>query len=147
LLTLLALSAGSALLKLGSFNTVIDLAISVLKTLLVMAVVMHETSARNPTRLTSSLGFILAHDADCTDAVRLPDTRVPAGTVVAADAAATAVVRQRMVQPRASSAPGLSLRSCPFPSAAFVARKRQRPEGFERLQRVKMCLRQRSPAK
>lgn len=58
MLTLLALSAGSALLKLGSFDTVIDLAISVLKTLLVMAVFMHETSARNLTRLTSSFGFI-----------------------------------------------------------------------------------------
>lgn len=58
LLTLLALSAGSALLKLGSFNSVINLSISVLKTLLVMAVFMHETGARNLTRLTSALGFI-----------------------------------------------------------------------------------------
>ncbi len=58
LLSLLALSAGSALIKLGSFNTVINLAISVLKTLLVMAVFMHETEARNLTRLTSLLGFV-----------------------------------------------------------------------------------------
>jgi cytochrome c oxidase subunit IV len=58
LLGLLALSAGSALLKLGSFNSVLNLSISVLKTLLVMAVFMHETGARNLTRLTSALGFI-----------------------------------------------------------------------------------------
>lgn len=58
LLTLLALSAGSALLKLGSFNTVINLGISVMKTLLVLTVFMHETEARNLTRLTSVLGFV-----------------------------------------------------------------------------------------
>ena len=58
LLTLLALSAGSALLKLGAFNTVINLGISVAKTLLVMAVFMHETEARNLTRLASALGFV-----------------------------------------------------------------------------------------
>lgn len=58
LLTLLALSAGSALLKLGSFNTVINLGVSVIKTLLVMTVFMHETEARNLTRLTSVLGFV-----------------------------------------------------------------------------------------
>ena len=58
LLTLLALSAGSALLKLGSFNTVINLGISVMKTLLVMTVFMHETEARNLTRLVSALGFV-----------------------------------------------------------------------------------------
>ncbi|MGH8137565.1 MAG: cytochrome C oxidase subunit IV family protein [Steroidobacteraceae bacterium] len=58
LLTLLALSAGSALLKLGSFNTVINLGISVMKTLLVMTVFMHETEARNLTRMTSALGFV-----------------------------------------------------------------------------------------
>jgi caa(3)-type oxidase subunit IV len=58
LLTLLAVSAGSALLKLGSFNTVINLVVSVTKTLLVMAVFMHETEARNLTRLTSALGFL-----------------------------------------------------------------------------------------
>lgn len=58
LLTLLAVSAGTALLKLGPFNTVLNLGISVLKTLLVMSVFMHETEARNLTRLTSALGFI-----------------------------------------------------------------------------------------
>jgi cytochrome c oxidase subunit IV len=58
LLTLLALSAGSALLKLGPFNPIINMGISVLKTLLVMAVFMHETGARALTRLTSALGFI-----------------------------------------------------------------------------------------
>jgi cytochrome c oxidase subunit IV len=58
LLMLLALSAGSALLKLGALNTVINLGVSVLKTLLVMAVFMHETEARNLTRLASALGFV-----------------------------------------------------------------------------------------
>lgn len=58
LLVLLCVSAGSALLKLGSFNTVINLVISVMKTLLVMLVFMHETEARALTRLTSALGFI-----------------------------------------------------------------------------------------
>lgn len=58
LLTLLALSAGSALLKLGVWNPVLNMGISVLKTLLVMAVFMHETGARSLTRLTSALGFI-----------------------------------------------------------------------------------------
>lgn len=58
LLTLLAASAGSALLKLGPLNSFINIAISVSKTLLVMAVFMHETEARNLTRLTSALGFI-----------------------------------------------------------------------------------------
>jgi cytochrome c oxidase subunit IV len=58
LLSLLALSAGSALLNLGYFNSVLNLGISIVKTLLVMAVFMHETGARNLTRLTSALGFI-----------------------------------------------------------------------------------------
>jgi len=58
LLTLLAVSAGSALLKLGAFNSLINLGVSVAKTLLVMAVFMHETGARSLTRLTSALGFI-----------------------------------------------------------------------------------------
>jgi cytochrome c oxidase subunit 4 len=58
LLALLALSAGTALLKLGTLNTVFNLGIAVLKTLLVMAVFMHETEARNLTRLTSVLGFV-----------------------------------------------------------------------------------------
>lgn len=58
LLALLALSAGSALLKLGPLNTVINLGVSVMKTLLVMTVFMHETEARNLTRLASALGFV-----------------------------------------------------------------------------------------
>jgi cytochrome c oxidase subunit 4 len=58
LLMLLALSAGSALLKLGAWNTPLNLAISVTKTILVMAVFMHETQARRLTRLVSALGFI-----------------------------------------------------------------------------------------
>jgi len=58
LLILLAISAGSALIKLGPFNTAINLGISVMKTLLVMTVFMHETEARNLTRLTSALGFV-----------------------------------------------------------------------------------------
>ncbi|HEY6453505.1 MAG TPA: cytochrome C oxidase subunit IV family protein [Steroidobacteraceae bacterium] len=58
LLALLALSAGSALLRLGPLNSVINLAVSVTKTLLVMAVFMHETEARRLTRLVSALGFI-----------------------------------------------------------------------------------------
>ncbi|HVN45021.1 MAG TPA: hypothetical protein VMT66_07190 [Steroidobacteraceae bacterium] len=58
LLALLAASAGSALLRLGPWNTVLNLGISVTKTLLVMAVFMHETEARALTRLVSALGFI-----------------------------------------------------------------------------------------
>ena len=58
LLTLLALSAGSALLKLGPWNTPLNLAVSITKTILVMAVFMHETEARRLTRLVSALGFI-----------------------------------------------------------------------------------------
>ncbi len=58
LLALLAGSAGSALVKLGVLNTVLNIGISVSKTLLVMAVFMHETEARRLTRLASALGFI-----------------------------------------------------------------------------------------
>ena len=58
LLILLALSAGSALVKLGTFNTVINIVISIMKTLLVMTVFMHETEARALTRLVSAVGFI-----------------------------------------------------------------------------------------
>jgi cytochrome c oxidase subunit 4 len=58
LMTLLALSAGSALIKLGTFNTVINIGISIMKTVLVMTVFMHETKARALTRLVSALGFI-----------------------------------------------------------------------------------------
>lgn len=58
LLTLLALSTGSALFKLGSFNTVINMGISVAKTLLIMVIFMHETQARRLTRMASALGFL-----------------------------------------------------------------------------------------
>ncbi len=58
LLALLALSAGSAMLKLGAWNTPLNLAVSITKTILVMAVFMHETEARRLTRLVSALGFI-----------------------------------------------------------------------------------------
>lgn len=58
LLALLALSAGTALIKLGTWNTVINLVIAVMKALLVISVFMHETEARKLTRLTSALGFI-----------------------------------------------------------------------------------------
>jgi cytochrome c oxidase subunit IV len=58
LLALLALSAGTALIKLGVWNTVINLGIAVVKALLVMSVFMHETEARNLTRLASALGFV-----------------------------------------------------------------------------------------
>jgi cytochrome c oxidase subunit IV len=58
LLALLALSAATALLRLGALNPILNFAVSVSKTLLVMAVFMHETSARNLTRLVSALGFI-----------------------------------------------------------------------------------------
>ncbi len=58
LLTLLALTAGSALLDLGKLNVLLNFAISATKTLLVMAVFMHETEARRLTRLVSALGFL-----------------------------------------------------------------------------------------
>lgn len=58
LLALLALSAGTALIKLGTWNTVLNLGIAVMKALLVISVFMHETEARKLTRLTSALGFI-----------------------------------------------------------------------------------------
>jgi len=58
LLALLTLSAVSALIKLGTWNTVINLGIAVMKALLVMSVFMHETEARKLTRLTSALGFV-----------------------------------------------------------------------------------------
>jgi cytochrome c oxidase subunit 4 len=58
LLLLLALSTGTALLRLGTLNTVLSLGVSIAKTLLVMAIFMHESEARNLTRLISALGFI-----------------------------------------------------------------------------------------
>ena len=58
LLLLLALSAASALLNLGALNTVLSIGISIAKTVLVMAIFMHESEARNLTRVVSALGFI-----------------------------------------------------------------------------------------
>lgn len=58
LLLLLSLSAGSALIKLGALNTIINMGVSVAKTLLIMAIFMHETKARRLTRLASAAGFV-----------------------------------------------------------------------------------------
>lgn len=58
LLALLTLSAASALIKLGTWNTVINLGIAAIKALLVMSVFMHETEARKLTRMASALGFV-----------------------------------------------------------------------------------------
>ncbi|MGA9420824.1 MAG: cytochrome C oxidase subunit IV family protein [Rhodanobacteraceae bacterium] len=58
LMVLLAISAGSALIKLGPFNTIINMAVAAAKTSLVMLIFMHETEARNLTRMTSALGFV-----------------------------------------------------------------------------------------
>jgi cytochrome c oxidase subunit IV len=58
LLELLTLSAGAALVKLGVLNTVIALGVSVAKTLLVMAIFMHESEARRLTRIAAALGFV-----------------------------------------------------------------------------------------
>jgi cytochrome c oxidase subunit IV len=58
LLALLALSAGGALLKLGTFNTVLALGVSAAKTFLVMAIFMHESEARRLTRIAAALGFV-----------------------------------------------------------------------------------------
>jgi cytochrome c oxidase subunit 4 len=58
LLALLTISAISALIPLGYWNTIVNLAISVIKTLLVMLFFMHETEARTLTRTTSALGFV-----------------------------------------------------------------------------------------
>lgn len=58
LMVFLSIGAGSALLKLGVFNTAINMSISVMRTLLVMSVFMHETEARNLTLLMSAAGFV-----------------------------------------------------------------------------------------
>jgi cytochrome c oxidase subunit IV len=58
LLILLALTAGSALLNLGPLNTVLNLAISIAKTSLVMSIFMHSTEGRRLTFMVSLLGFI-----------------------------------------------------------------------------------------
>jgi cytochrome c oxidase subunit 4 len=58
LLLLLLASALSALVPLGYWNSIINLGISCIKTLLVMLFFMHETEARRLTRTTSALGFV-----------------------------------------------------------------------------------------
>jgi len=58
LLALLALSAITARFRLGTLNTVLSLGVSVAKTLLVMAIFMHESEARRLTRIASVLGFL-----------------------------------------------------------------------------------------
>jgi cytochrome c oxidase subunit 4 len=58
LLALLSLSAGSSLIKLGMLNSILNFGVSIAKTLLVMAVFMHETEARSLTRIVSALGFV-----------------------------------------------------------------------------------------
>jgi cytochrome c oxidase subunit 4 len=58
LLLLLLASALSALIKLGYWNSIVNLAISCIKTLLVMLFFMHETEVRRLTRTTSALGFV-----------------------------------------------------------------------------------------
>lgn len=58
LLLLLLASALSALVPLGYWNSIVNLAISCIKTLLVMLFFMHETEARRLTRTTSALGFV-----------------------------------------------------------------------------------------
>ncbi|MFZ1906270.1 MAG: hypothetical protein WAU56_12875 [Steroidobacteraceae bacterium] len=58
LVGLLLASAGSALLALGPFNLILNLALSAAQMLLLMGVFMHETGIRNLTRLASALGFI-----------------------------------------------------------------------------------------
>jgi cytochrome c oxidase subunit 4 len=57
LLALLALTAGSALLKLGPLNTILNLGISIAKTSLVMSIFMHSTEGRRLTFMVSLLGF------------------------------------------------------------------------------------------
>lgn len=79
LLTLLALSAGSALFKLGALNSVLNIIISITKTLLVMAIFMHETHARRLTRLVSAVGFVwLAILIGLTLSDFLTRTKIPA---------------------------------------------------------------------
>ncbi|HET6545686.1 MAG TPA: cytochrome C oxidase subunit IV family protein [Rhodanobacteraceae bacterium] len=58
LLVLLAISAGSALIPLGTFNPLINMAVSVAKTLLVMAVFMHQSESRTLTKIIAAAGFV-----------------------------------------------------------------------------------------
>lgn len=57
LLVLLALSAGSALLRLGPFNTVANLGIAVIKALLVLTIFMRLKTDNALLRIAASAGF------------------------------------------------------------------------------------------
>lgn len=57
LLALLALSAGSALIPMGPFNTVANLGIAAAKAMLVLAVFMRLKSDRPLLRIVASVGF------------------------------------------------------------------------------------------
>lgn len=57
LLVLLSLSAGSALLKLGPFNTVANLGIAVIKALLVLTIFMRLKTDNPLLRIVASAGF------------------------------------------------------------------------------------------
>ncbi|MGD2075883.1 MAG: cytochrome C oxidase subunit IV family protein [Gammaproteobacteria bacterium] len=58
LLVLLMLTLGTAFIPLGALNVVLNLSISVLKTLLVMVVFMHLQSSPPLIRLASAAGFV-----------------------------------------------------------------------------------------
>jgi cytochrome c oxidase subunit 4 len=58
LLALLVLTAALALMPLGGLNSILSITIAIGKALLVMGIFMHESKARQLTRLASSLGFI-----------------------------------------------------------------------------------------
>lgn len=57
LLVLLSLSAGSALLKLGPFNTVANIGIAVIKALLVLTIFMRLKTDNALLRIVASAGF------------------------------------------------------------------------------------------
>jgi cytochrome c oxidase subunit 4 len=58
LLGLLLLTLGTALIPLGALNVALNLAISVVKTLLVMIVFMHLDTGRPVIRLAAAAGFL-----------------------------------------------------------------------------------------
>ena len=57
LLALLALSAGSVWIKLGSFNVILNYTISILKMLLVMVFFMHLKDGNGFIRIVATAGF------------------------------------------------------------------------------------------
>jgi cytochrome c oxidase subunit IV len=57
LLVLQGLNLGSSYLALGPFNVVVNVGISIVKTLLVMAVFMHLSHASAATRIAAAAGF------------------------------------------------------------------------------------------